>query len=157
MLTCLSRSARVEVSAARIPQEFCGLLDNLRDMNGSDSSPAETRPLTALSPAIAMWAVAVDAMPMPALLIASDGDVLYENTALDPPIGSSLDTAEAANGLLIGADGRRWRLSDVGGTSAVRLATLEAEDVRDHMLRQFFAADGVLFVVSDRHGLVLVC
>lgn len=102
-----------------------------------------------------MWAVAVDAMPMPALLIASDGDVLYENTALDPPIGSSLDTAEAANGLLIGADGRRWRLSDVGGTSAVRLATLEAEDVRDHMLRQFFAADGVLFVVSDRHGLVL--
>lgn len=93
------------------------------------------------SPAVAVWAVLLDAVPMPAALIDADGQVLCANNESAPPIGTVLPSD--------------WVVTALDGNDGISLATRAEEDVRDHLLRQFFGAEGVLFVIFDHRGRIM--
>ncbi len=109
-----------------------------------------------------MWAIFVHSVNEPAAVVTADGSVIEANDAAKrhlnvlalPPVGSDA----AANALPVG-----WSSKPLDHTSSyflisgpVKPAVAESpEDVRDHLLRQFFNTDGVIFVVCSSDGRIL--
>ena len=78
---------------------------------------------------------------MQAALVDSERRVLCANHESAPEIGTLLPSD--------------WTVVPLDGNDGVALATRAEEDVRDHLLRQFFGAEGVLFVIFDPQGRIM--
>ncbi len=104
------------------------------------------------------WSSVLHAMPIPAALVRSTGEVLAANRWLDVEPGDLLlepETGPLGATLRFGAQKSRWRVRPVEQDGSVLLATGEREDAGDHLLRKFFSSGDSLFVVYDQAGQII--
>lgn len=110
-----------------------------------------------------LLAVAVHATPGPALLVDAQSQVLEVNEAASEVLGGleplTLDDLDQSQWSVRPLDhsGTRfvWTQRDAPALAPGAPGIGDEEDVRDHLLRQFFGTDGVMFVVAESGGSVL--
>ncbi len=103
------------------------------------------------------WTAMLCAMPIPGALVSSSGNIVAVNRWLDAEPGDKLlqPEIEGSGALRFGVDNSRWRVRPVEADGSVLLATMEREDVGDHLLRKFFSSNEALFVVYDQAGRII--
>lgn len=107
-----------------------------------------------------MWAIAVHHLDVPAVLRASDGTVLEAN---DRAVEVRHELAEIATHPFVTLDEiDGWQARPVGHDGEFSFVVFgiphdrdAADDIRDHLLRQFFGADGIMFVVCNADGEII--
>lgn len=106
---------------------------------------------------ISAWSEVLDAMPIPAAIVTSEGVVASANRWIGIGTGSTLLEPEAAGRSRnrFGTDGTRWRVRPLDESGEFLLATAEREDAGDHLLKHFYSSGDALFVVYDQEGRII--
>ncbi len=107
-----------------------------------------------------MWAIAVHSIDAPAVLRTAEGQILEANQLAQETLPALGDLRRNPFVTLDELDG--WRASPLGHDHAFSMVVCAAvkhqdadDDIRDHLLRQFFGTDGIMFVVCQANGVVI--
>ncbi len=104
---------------------------------------------------VELWSVLLHALPTPATLATQDGIVVEANAAA---LRAQIDVGTPApmdwTNKTLGVAGDYQLIAPSVGLLADSVSE-ETNDIRDHLLRQFFAAEGVLFQVMNEAGRIV--